>query len=50
MQINELLTERDVTRYRLAKDSGVPHSTLKDICLGKAKTENCSGETLYRLA
>jgi transcriptional regulator with XRE-family HTH domain len=50
MQINKLLAERGITRYRLAKESGVPHSTLKDICLGKTKTENCSGETLYRLA
>jgi transcriptional regulator with XRE-family HTH domain len=50
MQINELLAERGITRYRLAKESGVPHSTLKDICSGKAKIENCSGETLYRLA
>jgi transcriptional regulator with XRE-family HTH domain len=50
VQINELLAERGMTRYRLAKESGVPHSTLKDICLGKAKIENCSGETLYRLA
>jgi transcriptional regulator with XRE-family HTH domain len=50
MQINELIAERGITRYRLAKDSRVPHSTLKDICLGKAKIESCSGETLYRLA
>ncbi|MDR1001519.1 MAG: helix-turn-helix transcriptional regulator [Clostridiales bacterium] len=50
MQINELLAERGITRYRLAKESGVPHSTLKDICLGKAKIKNCTGETLYRLA
>jgi transcriptional regulator with XRE-family HTH domain len=50
MQINELLTERGITRYRLSKESGVPHSTLKDICLGKAKIESCSGETLFRLA
>jgi transcriptional regulator with XRE-family HTH domain len=50
MQINDLLAERGITRYRLAKESGVPHSTLKDICLGKAKIENCSGETLFRLA
>jgi transcriptional regulator with XRE-family HTH domain len=50
MQINELLAKRHITRYRLAKESGVPHSTLRDICLGKAKIGNCSGETLYRLA
>jgi len=50
MSINELLAERGMTRYRLAKESGVPHSTLNDICLGKARIENCSGETLYRLS
>jgi transcriptional regulator with XRE-family HTH domain len=50
MDINELIKNKGITRYRLAKDSGMPHSTLKDICTGKAKIENCSGESLYRLA
>lgn len=39
-----------MTKYRLAKLSGVPHATLNDLCSGKSHIEKCSGETLYRLA
>ena len=50
MSINEILTENGMTKYRLAKLSGVPHATLNDICSGKTRIEKCSGETLYKLA
>ena len=50
MSINEILTEKGMTKYRLAKLSGVPHATLNDICSGKTRIEKCSGETLYKLA
>ncbi len=50
MNINEILTSNGMTKYRLAKLSGVPHATLNDICSGKTRIEKCSGETLYKLA
>ena len=50
MSINEILTKTGMTKYRLAKLSGVPHATLNDICSGKTRIEKCSGETLYKLA
>jgi len=50
MLINDLLTEKKMTKYRLAKKSGVPQTTVTDICSGKAKIKNCSGETIYKLA
>lgn len=31
LRINELLTQKGMTRYRLAMNSGVTHSTLKNI-------------------
>ncbi len=31
LRIKELLEEQNITRYKLAMDSGVPHSTLKNI-------------------
>lgn len=31
LRINELLKEKNITRYRLAMNSGVTHSTLKNI-------------------
>ncbi len=50
MDINEILLQSGMTKYRLAKISGVPHATLNDLCSGKTRIEKCSGETLYRLA
>jgi transcriptional regulator with XRE-family HTH domain len=50
MDINQLLTQNNITRYRLAKQSGIPQTTMTDICSGRAKLENCSGETLYRIS
>ena len=50
MNINTILAEKGITKYRLAKTSGVPQTTVTDICSGKAKIENCSGETIYKLA
>lgn len=50
MNINDILNEKGMTKYRLAILSGVPHSTLNNICSGQARIEKCSAETLYRIA
>ena len=50
MIIDDLLTKRQMTKYRLAVDAGIPHATLSDICSGKTKLEKCSAETIYKLA
>ena len=50
MIIEDLLSRREMTKYRLAVESGVPHATLNDICSGKTKLVKCSAETVYKLA
>lgn len=50
MIIDDLLAKRNITKYRLALQAGVPHATLNDICSGKTKLEKCSAETVYKLA
>lgn len=50
MTINEMIQESGMTKYRIAKISGVPHTTLNDLCSGKSRIEKCSAETLFRLA
>lgn len=50
MIIDDLLRERNMTRYRLAVTAGIPHATLNDICSGKTRLEKCSAETVYKLA
>jgi transcriptional regulator with XRE-family HTH domain len=50
MYLNEILAKTDMTIYKLAKNSGVPYTTVHDIHCGKTRIEKCSGETLYKLA
>ena len=50
MMIEDLLVKRKMTKYRLAVLSGIPHTTLNDICSGKTKLQKCSAETVYKLA
>lgn len=50
MTINEFLNESGMTKYRLAKISGIPYATLNDLCSGKSRIEKCAAETLYRIA
>ena len=50
MIIDDLLSRRQMTKYRLAVQAGIPHATLSDICSGKTKLEKCSAETIYKLA
>ena len=50
MIIEELLDKCNMTKYRLAVQSGIPHATLSDICSGKTRLEKCSAETVYTLA
>lgn len=50
MMLAELLSQQGLTKYSLSKNSGVPYTTLSDICSGKTSLEKCSAETVYRLA
>lgn len=50
MIINEQLEKRNLTKYRLSKESGVPQATINDICNGKTDLEKCTVGTPYRLA
>ena len=50
MIIEDLLAMRDMTKYRLAVEAGIPHATLSDICSGKTRLEKCSAETVYKLS
>jgi len=50
VNINTLLKQKNMTKYKLAKLSGVPHTTVLDICNGKTAVCKCNAETLYKLA
>lgn len=50
MDLNELMEEKRITKYRLAKESKIPYTTIGDICNGKTDLRKCSAETVYKLA
>lgn len=50
MKIEELMEIKNITKYRLAKNSGIPYTTINDICNGKSQIEKCSAETIYRIS
>ena len=50
MIVNELMIKKNISMYRLSKNSGIPYTTINDICSGKAQLEKCSAETVYKLS
>ena len=48
--LQDILKEKKMTMYRLAKLSGVPYATVNDICNDRVRLEKCSAETIYKLA
>lgn len=50
MNLSEILKEKEITQYFLAKKSGVPYSTINEICNGKTTLKNCKSETLYKIS
>lgn len=39
MNLQTLLDQKDMTKYHLSKISGVPKTTIMDICAGRSSIE-----------
>jgi len=50
MNINELLITKKITKYYLSKTTGVPYTTISDICSGKTEISKCNAITVYYIA
>ena len=50
MNINDILQQKNMTKYKLSKISGVAFTTVSEITTGKTNIKNCTGETLYKIA
>ena len=50
MCLQTILNQKNITKYHLSKISGVPKTTVIDICSGKSSLERCSAKTLYQIA
>ena len=50
MDLQTLLDQRQITKYHLSKISGIPKTTIMDICAGRSEIERCSAKTVQQLA
>ena len=48
--LQDVMSERNISRYHLSKISGIPWATLSDICSGKTALERCSAGTVLKLS
>ena len=50
MDFQSFLDQKNMTKYRLSKISGIPKTTIMDICSGRSDIERCSAKTIQQLA
>jgi plasmid maintenance system antidote protein VapI len=50
MLIPELLESKNMTLYKLSKNSSIPYSTVNDIYHERTSLDKCSAETVYKLS
>lgn len=50
MNLQSALNERNMSMYHLSKISGVPKTTVIDICAGRSSLEKCSAKTVLLLS
>ena len=50
MTLQALLDNKKITKYHLSKISGVPKTTIIDMCSGKSSIEKCSAKTVWQIA
>ncbi len=50
MTLQKLLEQKDMSMYHLSKISGVPKTTIIDICSGKSEISRCSSGTIWQIA
>lgn len=50
MSVNEVIKQKNMSKYSLAKKSGVPYMTVNDICNGKTNLTECNARTVYKLS
>ena len=50
MNLQTMLAKRNLSMYRLSQISGVPKTTVIDICSGKSDIGGCNARTVFLLA
>lgn len=50
MNFQNYIDSKNITKYHLSQISGVPKTTVIDICSGKSSLQKCSAHTVHQLA
>ena len=50
MTFSRLIKSKNISAYRLSKDSGVPYMTINDLMNNKTTLTKCNAETVYKIA
>lgn len=50
MDLQTYLDQNKITKYHLSQVSGVPKTTIMDICAGRSDISRCSAKTVQQLA
>ncbi len=50
MNLQSYIDSKNITKYRLSQISGIPKTTVIDICSGKSSLQKCSARTVQQLA
>lgn len=50
MNLQSYLDSKNITKYHLSQISGIPKTTVLDICSGKSSLQKCSARTVQQLA
>ncbi len=50
MTLQRILQEKNISGYRLSKDSRVPYMTIHDLITNKSSLTKCNAETVFRIA
>lgn len=50
MNLQEYIDSLNMTKYHLSQISGIPKTTIIDICSGKSSLQKCSARTIQQLA
>lgn len=50
MTLQEMLDNKGISKYKLSKITGIPKTTIIDICSGRSDIEKCSARTVKQLA
>lgn len=48
--LKDILKQKGISSYKLAKDSGLPYTTVNEIVLGKKNIKECNAKTVLALA